>query len=57
MSINKKKEKEIEQKLNCEFIRTNPDQKDFDIYMEIDRIYDQIIETKEKTNQKINKQD
>ena len=53
-----KRENEVKQKLNCEFIRINPDKENYDIYTEIGRIYDQIIETREKTKQKnINKQD
>ena len=48
----------IKQELKCEFIRINPDREHLNIYTEIGRIYNRIIETKAKTNQKnINRQD
>ena len=52
------RENTIKQKLKCKFIRINPDRENFNIYTEIDRIYNHIIKTKEKQKQKnINRQD
>ena len=42
----------IKEELKCEFTRINPDRENFNIYTEIGRIYNHIIDTKEKTNQK-----
>ena len=42
------KQKSIEKELDCEFIRINPYGKDFDVYVEIDEIYNHIKESSEK---------
>ena len=39
-----KRQKSIEKELDCKFIRINPDGKDFDVYVEIDKIYNHIKE-------------
>ena len=39
-----KRKKSIEKELDCKFIRINPDGKDFDVYVEIDKIYNHIKE-------------
>ena len=41
--------KTIEKKLDCEFIRINPDGKYFDIHIEIGKIYNHIKESNEKS--------
>ena len=42
------RQKAIEKKLDCEFIRINPDGKDFDVYVEIGKIYNHIKESNKK---------
>ena len=43
-----KSQKEIEKEFDFEFIRINPDGKDFDVYDKIDKIYNHIKELNEK---------
>ena len=43
----KKRQKAIEKGLGCEFIIINLDKKDFDIYVEIGKIYNRISESNE----------
>ena len=45
-----KRQKAIKKEIDCEFIRIDPDGKDFDIYVEI---YNHIKESKEKLTKKL----
>ena len=38
----------MEKELDCEYIRINPDGKEFDIYLEIGKIYNHIKESNKK---------
>ena len=51
------REKALQKKLNCVFIRINPDEKDFNIFKEINQIYRHISQSKEenKTKERENK--
>ena len=51
------REKVLQKKLNCVFIRINPDEKDFNIFKEINQIYRHISQSKEenKTKERENK--
>ena len=48
-----KRQKALEKELSCEFIRINPDEKDFNIFRTINEIYRQIRKLNEKPTQKI----
>ena len=48
MEMKKKEQKIIKNKPGCVFIRINPDEKDFDIFVEIGKIYYHISESNEK---------
>ena len=52
-----KRQREIENELNCVFIRTNPDAVDFDINERNNQIFKPIIQSKQKNaeNKVINK--
>ena len=50
-----KRQKAIEKELGCEFIRINPDVKDYDEYAGIEKIYNQIIESTKKLTEESNK--
>ena len=51
---NRKREKEIKEELDCEFIRINPSKKCLNINIEFDKIHNQIIEsTKESTKKSL----
>ena len=43
------RQKALEKKLNCIFIRINPDEKDFNIFKEINQIYRHISQSKEES--------
>ena len=43
------RQKALEKKLNCVFIRINPDEKDFNIFKEINQIYRHISQSKEES--------
>ena len=45
-----KRQKAIKKEIDCEFIRIDPDGKDFDIYVEV---YNHIKESKEKLTKKL----
>ena len=47
------RENAIKQKLGCKFIRINPELKDFSITIEINRIFEQIKEIKDKEIKKM----
>ena len=53
------KQKALEKELNCVFIRINPDEKDFNIFKEIKKIYRDKTQSKEENKRtrkkKINK--
>ena len=42
------RQKAIEIELDCEFIRINPEEKEFDVYVEIGKIYNHIIKSSKK---------
>ena len=44
-----KRGKKIKEDLGCKFTRVNPDKKDFDITVEIDKIHNHIIESTKKS--------
>ena len=44
------RENKIKQKLQCEFIRINPDKEDFDIFVELANICSHIVDSTKKTN-------
>ena len=44
----KTKENSIKQKLQCAFIRINPDREDYDIFVEIDKIHNQMLKSVEE---------
>ena len=46
------RQKTLEKELNCVFIRINPDEKDFNIFKEINKIYRHITQLKKKTKNK-----
>ena len=46
------RQKALEKKLNCVFIRINPDEKDFNIFKEINQIYRHISQSKEESKTK-----
>ena len=49
-----KSQKAIEKELGCEFIRINPDRKDYDGYVEIGKIYNHVIKsTKDATKKSL----
>ena len=53
----KARENSIKQKLQCEFIRINPDREEYDIYVEIGKIYNHVrnsVEEKVNNNYKEN---
>ena len=43
--IERQKSVEKEKELNCNVVKTNPDKKDFDLYIEIGRIYNHITKS------------
>ena len=43
------KEKAIKDHLDCEFIRINPDEKDFDMYVEVSKIHNHIKQSSKKS--------
>ena len=43
------RQRAIEKELNCEFIRINPDEEDFDMYDEIGKIYIHINKSSKKS--------
>ena len=43
-----KRQKAMEKELDCEYIRINPDGKEFNIYIEIGKIYNHIKESNKK---------
>ena len=45
-----KRQREIEEELNCVFIRTNPDAADFNMNRLKNQIYKHVIKSKEKKN-------
>ena len=50
------RQKALEKELNCVFIRINPDEKDFNIFKEINKIYrhnTQLKEENKRTRKKI----
>ena len=47
-----KRQKALEKELSCEFIRINPDEKDFNIFKIIDEIHRQIKKLTEKSTKK-----
>ena len=47
-----KRQKELEKKLSCEFIRINPDEKDFNIFKTINEIHREIKKLTEKPTKK-----
>ena len=50
------RQKALEKELNCVFIRINPDEKDFNIFKEINKIYRHITQSKKrKQNKRIRK--
>ena len=53
------RQKALEKELNCVFIRINPDEKDFNIFKEINKIYRHNTQSKEENKRtrkkKINK--
>ena len=48
----KKREKEINEELGCEFIRINPSKERFSINVELDKIHNHIIESTKKLAKK-----
>ena len=48
-NINKLKDKKLQKKIVCKVIRINPDEKDFDMDIEIGRIYNHIKKSSEKS--------
>ena len=46
------RQKALENELNCVFIRINPDEKDFNIFKEINKIHRHIIESTKKQTKK-----
>ena len=40
----------IKEKLQCKFIRINPDKKDYDIFAEIGKIHNHIVKSVKKVN-------
>ena len=48
----KKREKEITEKLDCEFIRINPSKEHFNINAELGKIHNHIIESTKKLAKK-----
>ena len=48
-----KRQKTIEKEIDCEFIRINPDGKDFDVYLETGKIYNHIKESNEKLTKEL----
>ena len=44
----KTKENSIKQKLQCAFIRINPDREDYDIFVEIDKIHNHMLKSVEE---------
>ena len=47
----KERQKAIENKLGCEFIRINPAKKDFNIFVEIGKIQNYITKSTKKLNE------
>ena len=47
-----KRQKALEKELSCEFIRINPDEKDFNIFKTINEIHRQISKLTEKSTKK-----
>ena len=43
------RENAIKEHLDCKFIRINPDEKDFDMYVEIGKIYNHVNRSSEKS--------
>ena len=56
-NINNKIERQrtLQKELNCAFIRINPDEKDFNIFKEINKIYRHITRSKKKQKKQKNK--
>ena len=50
------RQKAMENEVDCEFIRINPDRKDFDIYIEIGKIYNRISESNKKLTKESTKE-
>ena len=48
-----KRQKAMEEKLNCKFIRINPDAENYDIFVEIGKIHSHISESNKKLTKKI----
>ena len=46
----------MENEVDCEFIGINPDRKDFDIYIEIGKIYNHISESNKKLTKESTKE-
>ena len=47
-----KRQKAIEKELDCEFIRLNPDEKDFDMDIHINKIQNHIVQLTKKLTKK-----
>ena len=47
-----KRQKAIEEELDCKFIRINPDKQNFDMHVEIGKIYNYINESDGKLTKK-----
>ena len=43
------RENSIKKHVDCKFVRTNPCKKDFDVYFQIDKIYNHIIKSSKKS--------
>ena len=48
----KKREKEVKEKLDCEFIRINPSKESFNINVELGKIHNHITESTKKLAKK-----
>ena len=55
LTMKKKRQKAVEKELSCEYIRINPDEKDFNIFKTKNEIFRHIKESSKKSTEKSTK--